>query len=202
MNTTKHKNNSFDVVLKDYAAIDDNKFKQSREDNESLSILFDIDLTQSEKIQFGTRMEKMLTMFIMRNTIFENIKKKNSKGNKETDHLFCDKNNKIIYYAEFKSNLNLDTEKSKETVTKCMKIRDELSEKYDGYEIKMFLVGLRHLNKKTIRDDVKNKYSQIDENLVGINEYLLKLGLPQQPELASEKSYKILINKFITALKT
>ena len=52
----------------------------------------------------------------MKNTQYKNIKEKNTKGKKETDHLFMDVNNKIIYYAEIKSNLNLDTEKSNETV--------------------------------------------------------------------------------------
>lgn len=108
----------FDTILSDFVAINRNKFKLGKDDNESLSTLIDIPLCQSEKIQFGNRMENMFSLFITMNTQYKNIKEKNSKGKKETDHLFMDVNNKIIYYAELKSNLNLDTEKSVETVQK------------------------------------------------------------------------------------
>ena len=191
----------FDTILSDFVAIDRNKFKIGKDDNESLSILIDIPLCQSEKIQFGNRMENMLSSFITRNTQYKNIKEKNSKGKKETDHLFMDMNNNIIYYAELKSNLNLDTEKSVETVQKCLKIEKTLMEKYPEYEIKMFLVGLRHLTSSTIRKEVKNKYNEISEKLIGINEYLLKIGIPQQEEFKNEKNYKIFINKFVEMLK-
>jgi hypothetical protein len=193
---------SFDEIIKDFVSIDKNKFKIGKEDNESLSILIDIPLCQSEKIQFGNRMENMLTSFIMRNTQFKNIKEANSKGKKETDHLFMDSKNNIIYYAELKSNLNLDTEKSKETIQKCLKIEKILLDKYPEYKVKMFLVGLRHLTAKTIRQTVKNKYNEIKDNLIGINEYLTILGIPQQKEFENEKNYKIFINKFVRLLKS
>lgn len=110
---------------------------------------------QSEKIQFGNRMGNMFSTFMMRNTQYKNIKEKNSKGKKETDHLFMDMKNNIIYYAKLKSNLNLDTEKSTETVQKCLQIEKELTEKYSKYEIKMFLVSLRHLRSSAIRKEIK-----------------------------------------------
>jgi hypothetical protein len=147
-------------------------------------------------------MENMLSTFIMRNTQYKNIKEKNSKGKKETDHLFMDVNNNIIYYAELKSNLNLDTEKSAETIQKCLKIEKTLIEKYPEYKIKMFLVSIRHLTSLTINKKVKNKYNEISNNLIGINEYLLKIGIQQQEELKNEKNYKIFINKFVEMLKS
>jgi hypothetical protein len=146
-------------------------------------------------------MEKILSSFILRNTLFKNIKEKNCKGKKETDHLFMDVNNNIIYYAELKSNLNLDTEKSIETCKKCLKIKENLSLQYPMYKIEMFLVGLRHLTNLTIKKEIKNKYCSINNNLIGINEYLLKLGIPQQKEFKNEENYKIFINKFIKLLK-
>lgn len=112
-----------------------------------------------------------------------------------------DTSNNIIYYAELKANLNLDTEKSMETVQKCSKIEKTLIEKYSHHDVKMFLVSLRHLTSSTIRKEVKSKYDSIKNNLYGINEYLLKLGIPQQEELKNEKNYKIFINKFVKMLK-
>jgi len=69
------------------------------------------------------------------------------------------------------------------------------------YKIEMFLVGLRHLTNLTIKKEIKNKYCSINNNLIGINEYLLKLGIPQQKEFKNEENYKIFINKFIKLLK-
>jgi hypothetical protein len=195
------KTKCFDKILLDYVANDKNKFHEGKDDNESLSILIDIPLSQSEKIQFGNRMENMLLSFILHNTSLKNIKQKNQKGVKETDHLFMDMNKNIIHYAELKSNLNLDTEKSAETVKKCLKIKEILRTQYPEYKIKMSLVSLRHLSSSTIRNDVKNKYDDICNNLLGVNEYLLKLGISQQKEFLSEENYKIFINKFVKLLK-
>lgn len=69
----------FDTILSDFSAINKNKFKVSKCDNESLSILIDIPLCQSEKIQLGNRMENMISMFILRNTQLKNIKEKNRR---------------------------------------------------------------------------------------------------------------------------
>lgn len=191
----------FDTILSDFVAINKNKFKNAKNDNESLSSLIDIPLCQSKKIQFGNRMENMISAFISINTQFVNIKEKNRKGKRETDHLFMDTINNIIYYAELKSNLNLDTEKSIETVKKCLEIKKTLTYKYPECKIRMYLVSLRHLMSQTIRKDIKNKYYKISNNLLDINEYLTKLGIPQQKEFANEKNYKIFINKFVGMLK-
>lgn len=192
---------NLDIILSNFVKINKNKFKIGKDDNESLSILFDINLSQSEKIQFGNRMENFLSIFILENTSLKNIKEKNSKGTKETDHLFMDNINNVIYYAELKSNLNLDTEKSIQTVKKCKQIKKILKKKYPDYKIKMYLVSLRHLTTNTINKCIKNKYNEINDNLVGVNEYLIDLGIPQQTEFENEINYKIFINKFIKMLK-
>lgn len=191
-----------DTIINNFISINKNKFKINKEDNESFSILINIPLSQSEKIQLGIRMENMLSLFIIKNTLLKNIKEKNNKGNKVTDHLFMDNDNKIIYYAELKANLNLDTEKSIKTVQKCLNIKNLLIKKYPNYKINMFLVSLRHLTSSTIKKEIKNKYKEIFNNLIGINEYLIILGIPQQDEFKNEKNYKIFVNKFVNMLKS
>ncbi len=194
-------NTPLNIILNDFILIKSNKFIKHKEDSESLSYLIDIPLTQSEKIQFGSRMENIISQFIIKNSKLKNIKEKTIKGKKETDHLFMDENKKIIYYAELKSNLNLDTEKSNETIKKCLKIETELKEKYIDYKIKMFLVSIRHLNKDTINNGIKSKYKTINDNLVGLNEYILQLGIEQQKEFKNEKKYKQFLNNVVLMLK-
>ena len=159
----------------------------------SLSSLIDRPLSQSDCIKLGTAIEKNLKSFIIA-TILElkDIKRQNTKGKKEKDHLFIDEKNKTVYYAEIKGNLNLDTEKGPATVKKCIALRKELSETYPCYTIKMYLVSARYVNTHDIKQTIKKKYSEINSNLVGVNDYLLALGYEGEP--FTQGQYKVLLN--------
>lgn len=142
----------------------------------SLSYLIKCNLSQSECIKLGFGIEKLLNDIIVEHTLLVNIKNKIIKNEIETDHLFLDNDKKIIYYSELKSNLNLDTEKSKYTCLKCLKVVEKLKTDYFGYEVVWCLVGFRFLNYKEIPKNIKNKYNDITGNLLGINEYLNMIG--------------------------
>lgn len=162
-------------------------------DIHSLSSLIERDLSQSDCIKLGTGVEKVLVDCILSNNHgLENIKPKNKKGVKERDHLFKDEANKIIYYAELKSNLNLDTEKCKSTSSKCSQILDELKEEFIDYKIELSLVGLRYFNTSDIPKIITNKYLTIKENVVGINEYLIKMQV--RNIFQTEEKYKEFLN--------
>lgn len=88
-------------------------FSNKKKDFCSLSYLSEKKLSQSDCIKLGNAIEKILSDLIIKKTNLVNIKEKNKKNYKEKDHLFKDEKNKIIYYAELKGNLNLDSEKSK-----------------------------------------------------------------------------------------
>ena len=164
-------------------------------DTNSLSYLIDYELSQSDYIKIGVGIENILKDFILENTNLKNIKTKNKKGIKEKDHLFMDINKKIIYYAELKSNLNLDTEKSKQTYKKCLDIKKELQEEYKDYEIKMFLVGVRYYEKIIIPKTILKKYKEINNNLCGINEYFKYLSI--KFKIFNEKDYKKILNYLV-----
>ena len=162
-------------------------------DMNSLSSLINRDLSQSDCIKLGTGIEKVLVDCILgQNLDLENIKQKNKKGVKERDHLFKDEANKIIYYAELKSNLNLDTEKCKSTSGKCIQIVDELKSEFVDYHIELSLVGLRYFYTKDIPKIISNKYISIHQNVVGINEYMAKLKA--YPGFETEEKYKEFLN--------
>lgn len=178
--------------------VDANSYIQSSVSNKtkdihSLSSLIYRDLSQSDCIKLGTGIEKVLVDCILRqNVMLENIKQKNKKGVKERDHLFQDDVNKIIYYAELKSNLNLDTEKCKSTSAKCSQLVDELKKEFIDYHIDLSLVGLRYFHTKDIPKVISNKYVSIQENVVGINDYLTKLKA--FPSFETEEKYKDFLN--------
>lgn len=151
-----------------------------KRDTDSLSSLITRPMSQSDCIKIGIAVEKLFRDIIVQNSHLKDIKQKNKKGLKEKDHLFLDEENKIIYYAEFKSNINLDTEKSVSTSEKCIEISKSLKKKYPDHKIKWCLVGCRYVDKKLIPKKLSDKYGKIKKHLFGINNYLnllkIKIG--------------------------
>lgn len=171
-NITQHITNI--IFSNDYA----NKCKSEKKvekNQESLSFLLKkngIILSQSQCIKFGILLEHIISDFIQKfSKKFINIKPKNTKHSKEKDHLWLNSHDKIIVYAEFKSNIELDTEKSKSTIQKCLQIQNELQILYPNHTIIMNLVALRYFQTSHI-SNVKKKYIEIQDNLVGVNQYL------------------------------
>ena len=164
-----------------------------KKDYNSLSYLIEKDLSQSDCIKLGIGIEKVLKdIIISKNINLKNIKPINKKGQKEKDHLFKDETTKTIYYAEIKSNLNLDTEKCKSTSEKCSQIKEELKIEFPDYEIKMFLVGIRYYEKNIIPKIISNKYISIADNLFGINDYLSIMN--SNIKIENEKKYIDFLN--------
>lgn len=175
-----------------------NSFSNKKKDFNSLSYLIEKDISQSDCIKLGNGVERVIQDIILECSLFENIKTSfTKKGDKEKDHLFKDTSNKIIYYAELKSNINLDTEKSKSTYLKCQFIFEELKETYPEYEIRWCLLAYRYINKVEIPKIVANKYSKISSNLFGINEYLEMLGIEMRFD---ENSYIKFLNDISDAM--
>lgn len=157
-----------------------------KKDKNSLSSLVSKSLSQSECIRLGFAVEKLLCDICSKTEGFINIKPKNSKGEKEADHLFINNKTKEIYYAEIKTNINLDTEKYKSTTDKILFIMDKLKNKYPNYKINGFLVAARYYDKKIIPSLLLNKYKRINNNVIGIDDYLI---LFNKPKFNSEKKY-------------
>ena len=167
-------------------------------DVHSLSSLVDRSMSQSDCIKLGTGLEKVFSeLIVVLNSQLTDIKPANSRGKKERDHLFVNEETKTIFYAELKSNLNLDTEKCKSTTAKCLQIKAELTEEYPEYTIKMFLVGLRYLNRSMFPSVISFKYEEIDDHMVGVNDYFEALNTyPRGNLFADETAYK----EFLTHL--
>lgn len=154
-----------------------NSFSSKKRNKDSLSYLVSRTLSQSDCIKLGNAVEKILCEFILEFSNLFNIKQRNFKGKKEKDHLFCDYTNKIIYYAELKGNLNLDTEKSKSTYIKCLHIVNELKSMYPKYDIKWCLLGYRYITYNHMPNNIRRKYLLIKNNVIGINEYFDLLNI-------------------------
>ena len=153
------------------------KTNNSTIDKTSLKYIIKYDITHSECVKLGTLIEKHFVNFILSmNQSLKDIRPhKNKKGKKEMDHLFIDENKKIIYYAELKSNVNLDTEKSKSTLDKVLLFEKQLKVQYPEYTINAFLVSVRYPFLENIPIFLKNKYKSL--NLIGGVEYFETFGV-------------------------
>lgn len=160
-------------------------------DEASLSFIINRKMSQSECIRLGIAIECYLKDLIGKKTRLKNINKKNCKGQKQKDILFIDYNQKKIYFSEIKTNLNLDTEKSKSTYIKCQDIVKELEYEYKDFQIKWCLLGARYINCHEISEKVKKKYIDIKDNLFGINEFFQMFDIDL---VFSNKEYKELLN--------
>lgn len=178
-------------LMKSNAYISNCKSNKKKDPN-SLTSLITKQLSQSDCIKLGNGCEKLFIDIILQKSKLKNIKPKNKKGKKERDHLFEDEDNKIIYYSELKANINLDTEKSKSTYSKCQSIVKELHEEYPNHTIKWCLLGYRYLDYKDIPEVIQKKYGPIKDNLFGVNQYLSMLNIDLQ---FTNETYKSFLNK-------
>ena len=142
------------------------------------SLITSIEMSQSQKIKFGLIIEKIFADYIFKNTKnLQNIKPTtNQKGSHERDHLWLDNKTKTVVYAEFKSNLELDTEKSLATCLKCLKIESELKKQFNDHRIITCLVGCRYLSCCDIPQNISKRYTILNNKLFGINDYLTVFG--------------------------
>jgi len=167
-----------------------NRIDKSVGDVYSLCYIIDKKLTQSESIKVGYALESVIRDIILKYSNFKDIKPKNSKGNREKDHLFINDTLKLIIYAECKSNLNLDTEKSKSTIDKINSIKNELTDTYKDFNIKCFLINLRYYNTNDIPSSLCKKFKNVC--ILGVKEYLQEFDINV---FEDEKQYINMINE-------
>jgi hypothetical protein len=163
----------------------------------SMKYLIDhnLEISQSQCIKLGIIVEKIIQEIILDNNFnIQSIKEKNKKGIREKDHLMVDESNKIIYYAEVKSNLYLDTEKCKSTAEKCLSISNELRHKYPDYTVEWCLLGCRYISKNEIPAVIAKKYELIKDNVFGVNDYLELFNINKK---FTNESYKLLLNNIV-----
>jgi hypothetical protein len=191
---------SFTHLIKNNNYITECKSNIAR-DPTSLSSLISRKLSQSDCIKLGIGIEKVLVDIVTDlNPKLRNVKRRNEPGKKEKDHLFINHDTKTIYYAELKSNINLDTEKSRATYRKCLSIVEKLPEEFpeqEDYSIKWGLLALRYIDAVAVPPVIKNKYTPIEANLMGTNQYLAMLEIDFR---FTEETYIAFLNEVADAM--
>lgn len=174
-----------------------NERKETKCDPHSFCGLASRSLDQSENIKLGICMENFFYDIVANTPGWVSIRPdKVLKGEKETDHLFVNNELKKLYYAEQKNNINLDTEKSKSTVSKVEKIKADLIKKYPDYTVEAFIFAARYISntEPIVIKIVRAKYSSTDIKVLCVNEYLSLFGIE---EIKGYDEYKAIIKAII-----
>ena len=128
--------------------------------------------TASLFIKIGRNFEKWFKylvgdcgMVLLPDGVVKNVIGKKSK---DIDLLFMDIVNKVVYYRELKSNLELDTEKLPATYTKIKKITEYLEYEYDGYTINSSLMTWAVYEENDLPKKYNSKINQCNINGVSV----------------------------------
>lgn len=141
---------------------------KNTEDASSLCSLLTRKVSQSTNIRLGNELEAILNLYATAHVNAEDLRpKKVKKGEHQLDWLR--RFTSAIVYGEFKSNINLDTEKRKATIEKVTAVGNNLVKAYPTENIQPFLVSLRYLRNDDIPPLLAKSYDNI--KLIGVAEF-------------------------------
>jgi len=177
--------------------------KQKRSEPGSLPYLFwgNKISEQSFYIKVGRNFEKWFK-FIAENSkgfvlLPDGITKKVSKGkSKDIDFIVLDANNKVVYYLELKSNLELDTEKLPATIDKVNIIEKYLTKTYPDYTIECGILHWAVYDKNILAKKYLTKIKQAENSGVSVKYPKDLFGILNQN--ISENDYYSLFNDIRT----
>jgi hypothetical protein len=141
-------------------------------DDASLRTLVARAITQSTCIRLGNELEKLINLRIHGAVQGGG----HQAGQRQCDFLL-EQPGRVIY-AEFKSNINLDTEKRRETIEKVNRMPQDphLRARYPNQTIAPYLVSLRWLRTQDIPARYRASYAAAP--LIGIASFLEMIGHP------------------------
>jgi hypothetical protein len=152
-------------------------------------------LSQSLYISLGNYLEKAINIYAKTNINLIVINTKIKKGEHQLDFYAKNRKDKLIFYVEIKSNINLDTEKTKGTIRKINDVIEDLSSKnkQKKYKVNGGLLALKYLYKTEIPNHFKTKYKNI--NLFGLNDFLDLIGVKKLTNKEYDKCLLTLIKR-------
>jgi hypothetical protein len=160
---------------------------KNTDDPMSLCSLLARKVSQSTNIRLGNELEVIYNKYAVAHCDVADLRPpKCGKGQHQKDFLVEVLGDTIVY-GEFKSNINLDTEKRKATREKVNAVCAELRATYPGKKVCAFLVSLRYLHGEDIPPATVASYH--DVTLVGIGEFFRTVLKHPVEELATYESY-------------
>jgi hypothetical protein len=171
---------------------------KNTDDASSLCSLLTRKVSQSTNIRLGNELENILNLYATGHIMAEDLRpKKVKKGEHQLDWLRRFIN--AIVYAEFKSNINLDTEKRKSTISKVIAVGDNLVKVYPTENIQPFLVCLRYLRNDDIPPLVAKSYEKV--KLMGVAEFFEDVLEHPMDEFKNYSTYSAFLMTIVDQLE-
>jgi hypothetical protein len=141
-------------------------------DDASLRTLVARPITQSTCIRLGNELENVINL-----RIHGEVQRGGHRAGQRQKDFLLEQPDRVIY-AEFKSNINLDTEKRRETIEKVNRMPQDpdLRIQYPSRSIVPYLVSLRWLRTQDIPARYRASYASAP--LIGIADFLETIGHP------------------------
>jgi hypothetical protein len=167
------------------------------EDPASLCSLVPRRVSQSTNIRLGNELEKIINYLADAHSPATDLRpKKTTKGGRQLD--FARLRDGRVEYAEFKSNINLDTEKRKATREKVNSVAAALAVEH-GCEVRPYLVTLRYLRTDDVPAAVRGSYG--DVNLIGVADFCASVIGVRFAEMESYEAYSALLLAIVDRLE-
>lgn len=173
---------------------------KATEDPMSLCSLLTRKVTQSTNIRLGNELEVLFNLYVTSKCIHavDLRPAKVKKGEHQKDFLRALPDN-VLVYGEFKSNINLDTEKRKATRDKVNAVAAELTALHPDKVIKPYLVALRYLRTSDIPPLVAASYS--DVTLIGVGDFFRTVLQHPLPDFDSYPAYTAFLMSVVDRLE-
>jgi hypothetical protein len=144
----------------------------------SMIELLNFPRTQSIMSRLGFAIERAFVSFLHRTPGVKSLKSSRdlSRYGHQLDLLF--RYRKTIYYFEIKSNLNLDTEKSKSVVNKLRKLKRTLKKQYPKSNIVSAVLSARYSRGESIRNI---KHPIRPSHVYGYSDFFDIFNVPSSP---------------------
>lgn len=171
---------------------------KNTEDASSLCSLLTRKVSQSTNIRLGNELESILNLYATAHVEAEDLRpKKVKKGEHQLDWLR--RFTKSIVYGEFKSNINLDTEKRKATIEKVTAVGNDLVKAYPAENIQPYLVSLRYLRVDDIPPLTAKSYENV--KLIGVAEFFEEVLEHPMEELKNYPAYSAFLMAIVDQLE-
>jgi hypothetical protein len=172
---------------------------KNTEDAMSLCSLLTRKVSQSTNIRLGNELEVIYNKYVIAHCGVTDLRPaKCGKGEHQKDFL-AELPGDIVVYGEFKSNINLDTEKRKATREKVKAVSAELRTTYAAKTVTPFLVSLRYLRAADIPPLTAASYG--DVSLIGIGDFFQTVLNHPMEELASYDAYSRFLMTIVDQLE-
>jgi hypothetical protein len=165
----------------------------------SLCSLLTRKVSQSTNIRLGNELEVFLNLYATAacTDAVDCRPAKVKKGEHQKD--FLREISDTLIYAEFKSNINLDTEKRKATRQKVNAVATELMAAHPDKTVQPYLVSLRYLRTSDIPPLVASSYS--DVTLIGVADFFQDVLGHSAHEFQTYDQYTDFLMKIVDQLE-